>query len=443
MKISKHITRCLPIVLAILAPFSASGLDAASVELKSGDTLSGEISAFDEETLTLLSQLSPEPLQINSQAIQRIVFPNNARNKGTHGERLTLLNGDTIPCQVHSLDDKQLHFSTWFGGDFTIPRSQVRGIRFGANEQRVIYGGTGRLEDWTTRRGAWTQADDGAFTCRGSGALARKFDLPRNLRISYTMAWKGTPNFAFRFCGENKSHSTKQDCYEFTFNSAGMQLRRYADGNTGAPLANPPLKPSQFRGRSVQLDFHVNRDVGKVTLFVDGTQVGSWPDTLEMSEGNYIIFNNRSSKNSLTFKNILVTDMHDGSLPRHREAIDKTKSDVLLDSTGDVYSGKILGIAKRNVKRFMRIKSDEDSKPFEVPEHRISALSFATAADIPEPPENTFAASFQAGGTIQLAEPKFAQGFVTANHPVLGQCKIDLRAIKQIKKLAPAKAKAQ
>ncbi|MFK7908999.1 MAG: hypothetical protein AB8F34_00195 [Akkermansiaceae bacterium] len=407
----------------------------ASIELKNGDTLSGKISAFTPETLTLASKVSYEPLQIDSNVIQSIVFDDNTKDVDVHGEKLTFSNGDTIPCKIISLDKENLKISTWFAGEFTVKRSQIRAIQFGVGEQQVIYNGKDELSDWTTREGSWSKLSDGTLSCRGSGVLARKFDLPTNLRIKYTLAWKGTPNFAFRFCGENKSATTKQNTYEYTFNNAGMQIRRYVgSSDSGAPLVNIPLKPTNFSGKNLKLDFHINRASGMVTLFVDGTKIGSWPDSFDQSTGNFIIFNNRSSKNTVTLKGIVISDMNDGALPRHRESIDKSKSDVFLDSTGDIYSGTILSLEKEGTKRVMKLKRDASSKPFKVPENKISSLSFSQAEDLPDFEDGDFDAIFESSGQIQLSNPKFTDGFVEATHPILGKLNVDIKAISQLKK---------
>lgn len=435
MTIFKHHTSFLLASLACVGWF-APAVAAENIELKSGDVLSGKISAFDAESLTLVSPVSDQPLEIESHAVRCILFDDQHKANSTHGERLTLINGDSLPCRIISLDEKQLKISTWYAGEFTIPRTLISGVQFGIHDQRVIYSGGDALSEWSTREGKWSAPDENAYTCLGSGVLARRLDLSTNLRVSYTLEWKGAPNFVFRFCGEKSSATTKQDTYEFSYNNAGMQIRRYeGNKNAGAPLANIPLKPDNFTRHSIKLDFHINRKEGAVTFFVDGKKIDTYPDQFNASTGSYIIFNNRSSKNQITVKNIVVADIGEGSMPRHREKVRETKSDVLLDSTGDKSSGEILGITTAGEnKRKIRMKLEFNPNPLNVPEHRVSSLSFSHREESPKLPASDFTAMIQSNGQLQISEPKFLAGFVEAIHPVLGKCRINVKVLNQLKK---------
>ena len=431
MTIFKHKITCLLGAFISCAPWA----QAETIELVNGDTLSGEVRSLTKETLTLVSPVSYQPLKINSEVVKSIFFTKDQAEKATHGERLTLSNGDVIPCQVLSLDDNQLKISTWYAGDFVIPRKQIESLQFGIRDQKIIYRGIDAVNDWSTHDGRWSKSGN-TYTCQGSGTLARKLELPENLRISFVLAWKGSPNFAFRFCGESDSATTKQDTYEFLFNSAGMQIRRYEDNNQpGAPLANIPLKPLAFSGRKANIDLHINRKEGIVSLFIDNNQIGSWPDPFKTSHGNYIIFNNRSSKNQLSFTDITVTGINDGTLPRHREAIKKAQSDVMIDSTGEKLSGNILRINQgESNKRSVHMKLKFDSKAITIPDRRVSSLFFSQPEQTVKSPKASFIAMLVLNGQLQLSNPRFLDGAIEAKHPILGSCKIDAKALIQLKK---------
>ncbi len=438
MTISKHYTISL---LAVIASCSTQLFGATTIELKNGDTLSGKVSTFNEGSLTLVSPVASEPLQINGKAIQRILFNKQPEAPKLHSEKLTLVNGDTIPCRVLSLDAKQLKFATHYAGDFTIERELISNIQFGIDNQRVIYNGKDEISKWSTT-GSWAKPDKDTFTSKGSGTISRKLELPENLRISYTLIWRSSPNFVFRFCGEKSSATTRQDTYEYTFNRAGMQIRRYqGNNNIAAPLVNIPLKPEDYNGRSINLDFHINRKDGNITLFVDSKKIGTWPDQFDISKGNYIIFNNRSSKNQITIKNILISDLNDGSLPRYHQTLQKAKADTFLDSDGNIRSGNILNITTaESKKRTMVMEEEFNTKPFSVPEHRISSMRFSHKDDPPQFPKPDFNAILHHNGQIQLSNPEFLDGFVAAEHPILGKCKIDIKALSQLRKHSSEKS---
>ena len=76
------------------------------------------------------------------------------------------------PCQVLSLDDNQLKISTWYAGDFVIPRKQIESLQFGIRDQKIIYRGIDPVNDWSTHDGRWSKSGN-TYTCQGSGTLAR------------------------------------------------------------------------------------------------------------------------------------------------------------------------------------------------------------------------------------------------------------------------------
>ena len=433
MKTFKHHITHLIITLIVT---SACTIHAASVELKNGDILSGKITSFDQKTLSLTSSSANENLQIKSSNIQRVIINNKLEEKTKHNERITLINEDIIPCEVISVDQEKVNISTWYAGNFTIPRKQIQQIEFGINDQLVIYRGDDDLSNWSTRKGPWSKPSASSIAINRSGTLARKFDLPTNVRISYKLSWRGSPpNFAFRFCGATDSPSSKQDTYEFTFNVAGMQIRRHTrKSTTGTPLvSDSSLKPTVFNGRSVNLDFYVNRDAGLITLLIDGTQIGTWRDMFEATDGGYIKFENRDKNSQLTFSNILIANLKTGILPRHREPIEKSELDVFLDSTGDIYSGNILSLIKNDSgKRTMLIKPTNASAPFNVPENRISLLRFSNESKTNTPKKNAFLAMLPNYGEIKLTNPQINNNFLETRHPILGKCNINLKAISRL-----------
>ena len=56
------------------------------------------------------------------------------------------------------------------------------------------------------------------------------------------------------------------------------------------------------------------------------------------------------------------------------------------------------------------------------------------ATDIPK---SDFKVLFKDNSHIDLSTPKFSDNFLEAVHPILGKCKIELRAIRQLTKHSP------
>jgi hypothetical protein len=435
---------CSLAAIACALTSSISDATGDTVELSNGDTLTGTIQSLDEGLVILRSPIAYAPLKIKAAAISRMDFSEEAKGNPAHTERLTLSNNDVIPCKLLSMDEKQLHISTWYAGKFSIPRTNIRGLQFGLTQEKIVFIGKDDPSKWSTRDGAWSFSGT-TYTASGTGTLAQKLDMPENVRINFDFAWKESPNFAFRFCAEKDSPTTKQDTYEFLFNSAGMQIRRYENSKQpAAPIANIAIKPSSIADHKVNIDLRVNRTEGLVSLYVDDKLIGTWPDPFTTSKGNYIIFNNRTSlKTSCLVSNITVTGLNDGSLPRHREKTAIVQTDVLIDSEGEKISGSLTSISAGDTnKRTIILDVKHSPNPLRVPDRRISALLFAQTGDAPVFPKSTFTAILDGDGQIQLENPKLIDGELTIIHPILGPCTLSpkvLSYITQSKVKAPSK----
>ena len=438
MIISKYFTL---LTLALLSIFWSQTFGASSVVLKSGDTLSGEISSFKDNSIILASPVAHEPLCIDIAAIELILFDKHTNSMEPQGEMVTLTNGCVLPCDVISLDAKKLKIITSYAGEFNIDRSFISMIRFGVDNQEIIHTGNDPLNSWTME-GKWSKPDSKTIRSEGDGSLSRKLELPENLLITYSISWSSVPNFVFKFCGENGSAKTMQNCYEYTFNSAGMQIRRYKrNAKNPAPLAQIELKPSKFERRNIKLDFHINRKEGLITFYVDDKKIGTYPDQLEKSIGEYIIFSNRARQNQITIKNLTVKDLNNGGALRFYETSKKIVSDTFLDSDGNIRSGEIFKISRaENKKRIMLMKGKFNASPLSVPDHRISLLSFTQKDNSPHFPESNFVATLLQNGQLKLSNLELIDGYLEAVHPILGNCKIDIKALLSLSKQANQKS---
>ncbi|MCP5536723.1 MAG: hypothetical protein H7A51_10915 [Akkermansiaceae bacterium] len=429
--------------LAIAACALTSSMTEVSgdtIELSNGDTLTGTIQSLDQGLVVLRSPLAHTPLEIKAESISKMAFSKQEGGNPVHTERLTLANNDVIPCQVLSMDEKQLHITTWFAGEFSIPRNNIRALQFGLTKEQTVFVGKKAVDSWSKHDGNWTFSGK-TYSSDSTGTLAEKLDLPENVKFSFNLAWKETPNFAFRFCAANDSPTTKQDTYELLFNSAGMQIRRYENASQpAAPIANLSIKPTSISDQNINIDLRVNRTEGLVSLYVDSKLIGTWPDPFARSKGSYIIFNNRTSrKGGCMISDITVTALNDGSLPRHREKAAPVQTDVLIDSEGEKMSGTIASISQAEADhRMVVLDVKHADKPLRVPDRRISSLLFAQAEDAPVFAKSTFTAIVDGGGQLQLENPKLVDGKLISNHPILGPCTLSPKALSYISQSSAA-----
>jgi len=419
--------------IIIISALALCRLQADVIELTHGDLLSGTIEAMSRESVTITSELSPKPLEIEPANIRNIIFDNLEAASQQHVELITLDNGDSIPCNVIKLDDGKLKISTWYAGNFDIARQDIHSIQFGIAEEKIIYLGSDTPTEWTTRKGHWKQSEKG-YACQGFGTLARQLELPENLRIKFTLNWKNMPNFVFRFCAENDKSTTKQNAYEFIFNSAGIQLNRGVNSQATTTLTSIDLNPYDILNHELNVDIRVNRKIGKITLLLDGVERGSWMDPLDTANGNYILLNNRARQGLGCYMgNLSISEWGEGSRQKLQSKLIQKKKDILIDTEDEQYQGHITSISKATPnKRTVRFEVEHATAPLKVPDRRISALIFAKLNDEDPPTDLHFTAQLVGGGRIQLEDPKLTEGKISFTHPILGTCTIDTTMIIRI-----------
>lgn len=428
---NRHIQAVITTATLGLSPWALADV----VELNHGDSLTGKINALDENTVTLTSPLSVTPLQIKADKIKNILFEPQSKANKIHREQITLSNGDTLPCKVLKMDQQNLTISTWFSGEFTIPRNQLTSLQFGISDTRTVYHGNDAPSEWSTKEGLWTLTKRG-YTCEGNGTLARSLELPENLNIHFDLSWNNSPNFVFRFCAKNDKATTtsNQDAYELSYNSFGLQIRRFMGSRKATPLASIHLPPHEIEDNKLGIDLRINRKLGKVTLLLNGIERGTYVDSFHTAQGNFIILNNRSShRDSLYVGNLQISEWTDDSQPRHQEKLPQEKTDILIDSEGEKRTGKITVISPATSnKRTIQMEVPYSDKPLRVPDHRISALIFAKQNAPSTPPASHYTLELIGGGSLQLKSPRLHNGKITTQHHILGACTIDTSAVSRI-----------
>jgi len=255
-----------------------------------------------------------------------------------------------------------------------------------------------------------------------------------NLRIKFTLNWKNMPNFVFRFCAENNNSTTEQNAYEFSFNSAGIQLNRRLNSRATSALTSIDLNPYDILNHELNVDIRVNRKIGKITLLLDGVERGSWMDPLDTANGNYILLNNRASQGlGCYIGNLSISEWGEGSRQKFESKLIQKKKDILIDTEDEVYQGHITAISKATPnKRTVGFEVEHAIAPLKVPDRRISALIFAKLNDEDTQSDLHYTAQLVGGGIIQLGKPKLTEGKISFTHPILGTCTIDTTMIIRI-----------
>ena len=447
MKTSNHITKLLtPLVIIPLGLVLLSAAQGDTLETDHGDTISGTVESLEHGTLVFKSPMSPQALQIKASSLNHLTFSHTNKQSPTHTETLTLINGDTLPCNVTSLDKEQLSVTTRYAGSLNVDRSKIRSLRFGIMSEEILFVGNEPPETWTHMEGNWSMTGDQAY--EGKGHLAQQLTLPDKVRYQYDLSWQTTPNFAFRFFAENNSAASKQNTYELIFNSEGMEIRRYPDNTNSAlriaSLSTADIQQGQKQKKSINIDLRADKSEGLISLYLDSTFIGTWHDPVGPTNGNYTIFHNRSDqKTNCVISNIAITSRI-GSIDSRFYDKDATraKTDILTDNQGDNISGNLIEIQSDDAnKRVVVLQTKHSQDLFRVPEHRVSTLLFAKEENQAPSVGFSHILHLNNGAKLQINQPRISGEQLTAIHPILGPINVSRTSIKSLSKGSKEPAK--
>ena len=433
-----------PLLIIPLGLILVSAAHGDTLETDHGDTISGTVESLEHGTIVFKSPMSPQALQIKASSLKHLTFPHTNKSGPKHSEVLTLINGDTLPCHVTSIDENHLSLTTGYAGSLNVDRSKIRSLRFGIISEEILFIGNEPPETWTHMEGGWTMTDDQAY--EGKGHLAQQLPLPDKVRYQYDLSWQSSPNFAFRFFAENNSAASKQNAYELIFNSEGMEIRRYPDNTQSAlrviSLSPADIQQGQKQKKSINIDLRADKSEGLISLYLDSTFIGTWHDTVRPTNGNYTIFHNRSDqKTNCVISNIAITSRI-GSINSRFYDKDATlaKTDILTDSQGNNIPGKLTEIQSDDTNKRVVVfeeKHEQDSLEevsLQVPEHRISTLLFAKEENPAPSAGFSHMLHLNNGGKLKINKPRITADQLTATHPILGPLNVSRTSIESLSK---------
>ncbi|MDG1358231.1 MAG: hypothetical protein P8P36_08565 [Akkermansiaceae bacterium] len=412
-----------------------------TLETHNGNIITGKIQSFDREIITIQSPLSDQPISLKASSLKNLVttLPNNP--SPNHSEILTLSNGDQLACKILSSDTNNINITTWYAGDMAIARPNVASIRFGIIAENMIFTGNEPPEKWNHMSGQWTMTDRHHY--RGTGHLAQSISLPEKARFHYDLQWQDSPNFAFRFFAETHSANSKQNTYELIFNSEGMEIRRHLKDKDGpsriASLNTPQIESIQKKKKALNIDLRIDKNEGLISLYLDSNFMGTWHDPLGSTKGDYVIFNNRNQQaENCTIGNIVISSLSGDVTPRFYDAnATSTETDILTDNEGECIPGEFLSIETGDAgQRVVCMKRSESQSVDQIPEHRVSNLSFKKNEMEKPQAKQHYTLTLKSDGKLHVNQAEISSSEVSVIHPILGPLHLSRNALKSISRSA-------
>lgn len=420
------------LILALSLSSSAEDL----VTLKNGDHFTGKISGLSKGIIELTSPHSETPLSIISEELSSLTFsPKPTQDAPEHRQLVNLRNGDALPGNVSALNDQTLTLHTWFAGELEIPRNLIDSLYFEAAPQRLIYQGPDDLSKWSQDDG-WRTSNN-KFYASGSGSLARDFELPEDYLVSFDLTWKSTPSFRFHFGTQASTGRDNDNGYYLNLTSGGFTLERVEKIDAKPQLRSlggPNIPANDFEDNKATVELRISRSQKVIYLYLNGDFAGQYYDPVTLApSGGQIIFESRSSSSrQYTIENIVIREWDSMTRRLNRETHIDEETDTLATDEGDLFTGEIYRREMVDERAIYRMKIPLSKDPVPIPEDRCSVLYFLKS-ELSEPTESTYQVTISTNGSLSLSDLILSDADMKAKHPLLGDLTLDRRVLRDLK----------
>lgn len=436
----------VPAAALALAATALAGPARADRVLLAGDhLLTGRVTAVDDGRVTLLGELSAEPLVVQPAALRSVTFaPAAPPGQTAPDQQVQLHNGDVIPCRIESMDDRTIRAATWFAGLLEIPRRHVAALQLGVSEPAVVLAPRDALHGWSESE-AWTVDEaEQAINSSDTGRIMRRLDpgLPARFILRFRYEWKGNPGLRFYFADDLPAEGAA-DRYFLTINTAGMELKRQStQGRTNHSLASDPRRPNEVSPQGMDIELRVDRKQREplIHLLVNGDLVGRFVDPVGRAPaGSGLMIESSSGNNSQNIiRQLQVLEWSGEAVTRPRRNDDEDPFlDTVCDRQGERFSGTAERIADENGRRVIVFRHPHAADPLRVPLDQAACLWLRVPADATPAAAPPLTLALTGNGSLQLDSCRIDEQSATCAHPLLGALTIDRRAVAALETRRP------
>ncbi|MBX3742867.1 MAG: hypothetical protein KF712_17920 [Akkermansiaceae bacterium] len=420
----------------------AGNLRADLISLSGEGRLSGTVRSINGEgVVELESSLAEEPIFLRAEAVRKVAFGNDNESGDPPSCRVELNNGDVLPVEIESLDDRQLAVMSPMAGRLLIPRSALKSLVMGIHPNKVIYPRGGSFEDMKPEgpQGDNWNFDEGAWSVQGQGRLVRKLEPMAQFSVKFNLSWSGNPSFQFHFADPLLPSAQVADRYLFQFGNGGIEVRRESakGGRRSTTLLSLNRRPDQYPENHLRVEIRVDRTNSMLHLFLNDEPEGRFGDPVaNPPEGGGIAFSSTAGNEThMTISGVEIAEWdHDGDRHRTEDRGDATV-DALIEKRGDRFGGNLLSIKPGPEGPLFVFKSDFQETAIELPESEVSTVFFKTAGEVPGKVFHPFALRLRGQGIIRVASCSFPGDRIEATHPLLGPLVLERREVTALERL--------
>jgi len=395
-----------------------------------GSTLHGSLAGVDaRHVVHWRHPFAREAIAFQPRGLHRVRFlqpaPAAPPEADTPACRLRFANGDEVVGDLLVLDDAQVVFKTWFGGELTAPRAAVRSLQFIKGRSIVAYEGPTSLTEWNVGQpaGTWSYRD-GVLSATGIGSLGRDVGLPPRGRIEMDLDWSGQLSLLMSIYTESTRFDFNASGYMFILGPGYVTLQRM-QGIRGTTHMGQVLVPQLAERSQIRLEIRADKEQNSLALLVDGAQVHQWTDAAGFAgQGTGIAFLSQRVGPPLNLSNIRVSSWE--GVPPASTTNTEPATTVVSLVNGDSARGDVKGI------REGRLLLEMNQSLLPVPLERVARVELpGKAAEAPSV-AGLVRAELHTGASVTLTIKQWNEREVSGASPHFGNVTLKPEWIRQL-----------
>jgi hypothetical protein len=425
----------LTLVCSLAAALSSAGF-ADQITFKDQAHLTGKVEALrDDQTLTVISALSPDPLELVAKSIESIQF--DAQEKTTIAAKnlLYLKAGDVLPIISPLLKNKDLSFDTAWSGQLKIAREHIDSLHFDTTEDEVIYSGPGNNE-WIINNGWSYDADDKTLVSQNWGSVHREFPtIPDRFILSFKLSWTGNSGVQCRIGGALPDTNSRQNTYLFQIGTSGIELKRTTVTGKSETLAiESQLTPDKFPENEVTVEIFVDRTNRMLQLVLNGKKIrNNITDPIgtgDLPQGRHVSFTcTQGNEDIQIISEIKLSSWGAATAEARLEKRTDSKTDLLFDIESNRSSGVIASISAGPSPQLL-FENPHDPNPRPIPLSKVAVVYFSGKSATEK--TSQYKIKLRGSGMLQADKFTIANDIVKVQHPLLGNIELSTNIIERI-----------
>jgi len=423
----------------------ASIAGAAEVSFSGDNKITGELVAMEDNgTLTIRTPYANDELKLDVEKITKIEFLTSNEADSIPEQSIKLINGDLVPVNIRSLDEKTMQVSSPVLGEIAIPRELIDSLQVGIFSKKSLFRGPNNINEWTSPKGevsSWKMAEGGLLAF-GSSTIYRDVKLPDSYSIRFKLSWDSNPSFQFSFSDSMEFADKASNRYFLQYGRAGLEIKRESTGNNRfSTVAVVTNTPNELDKKELWIEVRVSRKAGRIDLYLNDRLEGRYTDSQpNFPLGKGISLVSRSSSQSRLMVSEIEVSEWDERSDRHRsEDRGDTKEDAMIGRNGERFGGRLISIFDGDDGKVYRFKSNFQEAPIDLPESEVSNIFFASSLREKPVSVGGFNLFFHGLGSIQVTKCVFNKEQVISQHPLLGSVEMNRQGISRLERVQAAK----